>query len=200
MQHQALTEELSEHITLYALNALDAATAEELAAHMRECAVCTQELKAVQSTVGVLGYGAPVVSPAPGLKARLFERIRTTPLPEAQAVSTHAAPDFASLTWEPLDSPGVSFHWLRRDVTTGTVAAFVKIQPGCRYADHRHAAGEDCLVLQGGFRDRRGTYHAGDFVYYEPGSVHQAFQALDDEECILFVLAHGGLELLHSAG
>jgi anti-sigma factor ChrR (cupin superfamily) len=200
MPHQTLTKDLSEHITLYALSALDAAAAREFAAHVDECAVCRQELEAVQSTVGVLGYGAPVVSPAPGLKARLFECIRTRPVPEVQPVSAHAAPHFASLVWELSDSAGVSFHWLRRDAVTGTAAAFVKIQPGCKYADHRHPGGEDCIVLQGGFRDRRGTYYAGDFVYYEPGSIHHDFQALDDEECILFVIAHGGLELLPSAG
>jgi hypothetical protein len=33
-------------------------------------------------------------------------------------------------------------------------------------------------------------------VYYEPGSIHYDFQALEGETCILFVVAHGGLELL----
>jgi anti-sigma factor ChrR (cupin superfamily) len=111
------------------------------------------------------------------------------PLLSAQA-------ELAALTWEPSAYPGVDFHALRQDAATGTITAFVKIQPGSRYPLHRHRGGEDCLVLRGGFQDGRGEYHAGDFVYYEPGSLHHDFQALAGEECWLFVVAHGGLEIL----
>jgi anti-sigma factor ChrR (cupin superfamily) len=195
MDHKELTVERSEQIMLYALKGLDDEATKEFTAHMDGCAICRQELHEMQATLGVLGYAAPAVVPPAGLKARLLAGVQAVataapPLPLASPV-----PNLAALVWEPSEYPGVSFHWLRQEAT-GTVAAFVKIQPGCHYAAHRHLGGEDCLVLQGGFRDRRGEYHAGDFVYYEPGSVHHDFQALAGEECLLFVVAHGGMELL----
>ena len=79
----------------------------------------------------------------------------------------------------------------------GSGAVYYKILPGYPTPAHRHRGAEDCLVLQGGFRDARGEYRAGDLVYYEPGSVHEDFRALEDEDCILFVVyQQGGIEVL----
>jgi anti-sigma factor ChrR (cupin superfamily) len=124
--------------------------------------------------------------------------VQTEAIAGSQTAFVLPALDVASLEWEASDCPGVSFHWLRRDAETGTATAFIKVLPGYGYADHLHRGGEDCLVLQGSFRDRRGEYQAGDFVYYEPESVHHDLQALGNEACILFVVAHGGVKLLPS--
>ncbi len=103
--------------------------------------------------------------------------------------------DLTSLDWQPdPEHPGTSFYTLRHDKATGTLVALVKMDPRCSFPDHGHRGGEDCLVLQGAFRDGRGEYHAGDFVYYEPGSEHHDLQSLD-EGCICMVVAHGGVEL-----
>jgi anti-sigma factor ChrR (cupin superfamily) len=51
-------------------------------------------------------------------------------------------------------------------------------------------------VLQGGFRDERGEYAAGDFRRFEAGSIHEPV-ALDGAlPCVLFSVAHGGIEIL----
>lgn len=196
MAHTALTQELREQIVLYALGELDEAVTREFSTHLSGCTTCTQELQVVQTTLGMVGYGTAAVSPPPNLKARLLERMQAAASTRSQPLLARKMLNFAALAWEPADYPGVSFHWLRQDQATGTAAALVKIHPGCRYGDHLHRGGEDCLVLQGGFRDQEGEYHAGDFVYYAPGSIHHAFEALEGAECILFVVAHGGLELL----
>lgn len=195
-QHQELTAELSEFITLYALDSLGSEDSREFASHVDVCPVCRHELQALQSTLGVLGYAAPVAAPPGELKARVLARVPATVMPAQPPRTILDVLRMSDVVWEPSEYPGISFHWLRHEVATGTAAALVKIQPGCRYAAHRHRGGEDCLVLQGGFRDRRGEYHAGDFVYYEPDSIHYDFQALEDAECILFIIAHGGLEIL----
>src|SRR5687768_16698564 len=113
MDHSELTTEMSEHITLYALSTPGQDTDVAFGEHISACAICRQELQAVQSTLGVLGYSVPAVSPAPELKARLLARVQaataTVPLqPMQQALVKPAA-----LLWEPSDYPGVSFHWLR---------------------------------------------------------------------------------------
>jgi anti-sigma factor ChrR (cupin superfamily) len=155
-----------------------------------------EELLETQSTLALLAYTAPSVSPPAHLKARLFERVQASSAVVAEPARARLMMDFSLLDWQPLEDPGVSVHWLRRDEATGTFTALVKIQPGCPATAHLHPGGEDCLVLHGGFRDRRGEYRAGDFVYYEPGSAHHDFKALEGDECILLVVAHGGLEPL----
>lgn len=199
MEHKELTDELSEQIALYAMDALDEAFAKKLETHLTAgCPICRQELAAIRSTLALLPYSLPSVSPALHLKARLFERVRASSAAVSEPVHALFVMDFSSLSWQPSGYPGVSFHVLRHDQATGTITTLVKFQPGCTYPAHRHLGGEDCLILQGGFRDRRGEYRAGAYVYYEPGSVHYDLQALEGNECILFVVAHGGIELLPS--
>ena len=201
MQQQGQTEEHSADLALYALGILASEEAQSVVQRLNaNDTPSTAELRAVEQVTGLFGYMAPVASPPPALKAKLLERVRAEAATEARTPSMRSPIDVASLSWESSAYPGVSFHWLRQDETTGTCTAFIKIAPGCRYTAHRHLGGEECLVLQGGFRDRRGEHHAGSFVYYEPGSIHQDFQALEGEECLLFVVAHGGLEMLPVEG
>jgi anti-sigma factor ChrR (cupin superfamily) len=201
MQHQGQTEEHSADLALYALGVLASEEAQIVAQRLNaHDTPSTAELRAVEQVVGLLGYSAPVASPPPTLKAKLLERVQAEAVAAARTPTGRSTIDVASLRWEPSAYSGVSLHWLRQDETTGTCTVFVKIAPGCKYTAHRHVGGEECLVLQGGFRDRRGEYHAGDFVYYEPGSIHHDFQALEGEECLLFVVAHGGLEMLPAEG
>lgn len=153
-----------------------------------------QDAAEIQATLALLTHSAPSVSTGSNLKEQLFERINTP-----QAVTSPILPrsmiDFSSIEWQ-LTDPGVSVHLLRRDAATGTITTLVKIEPGAKAVTHLHRGGEENLVSQGGFRDRRGEFQAGDFVYYEPGSIHYDLQALEGEACILFVVAHGGIEML----
>ena len=197
MEHQEQAEERSADLALYALGVLETKEAQAITACLTaDGTPSAAELQVIERVVGLLGYSAPTTSPPPTLKVKLLDRIQAEVVAEARTRLVGSAMNVASLTWEPSEYLGVSFHWLRQDEVTGTITAFAKIAPGCTYAAHRHRGGEDCLVLRGGFRDRRGEYYAGDFVYYEPGSIHDDFQALEGEECILFIVAHGGLELL----
>lgn len=196
MKHQELTEELREHIVLHAFQMLDEDLAADLMQHLEVCAVCRQEFHDVQSMVDSLGYSVSAALPPPGLKARLLARIEQEALDPTPQAFKRTVRAFISIVWQPSQFPGVSFHWLRQDVSTGTAAALIKVQPGYSYGSHRHRGGEDCLVLQGSFRDQWGEYHAGDFLYCAPGSTHHNLQALEGEDCILFVVAHGGVEFL----
>jgi len=184
MEHRQLTAD--EQLAIFAMEALD------------EASVCRRELKEIRAALALLPWGLPAVDPSPQLKARLFERVRAWPAPVAEPASVPRMMDFSLLDWQASGHPGVSLHMLRHDQATGTITALAKLQPGATYSSHRHPGGEDCLVLQGGFRDRRGEYRAGDFIYYEPGSEHHDIQALEGDECVLLLVAHGGMELLPS--
>lgn len=41
------------------------------------------------------------------------------------------------------------------------------------FLQHQHVGGEIYLVLSGSVQDEFGTYHAGDYVYLDQGSIHQ---------------------------
>lgn len=196
MKHEQQPEDIETDLTLYALGALDAAEAAAIEARLvAGDPHTTQALRDAERIVALLAYEIPAVAPPPRLKSTLMQRIHAetrdaTPLPHMPFL------DFEALTWQPTTDAGVSFHWLRRDSTTGGSAVFVRLEPGSRASAHRHHGFEDCLVIHGAFRDQQGEYHVGDFVSYPPGSEHRDFAALGDEPCIIFIVSSAGLEVL----
>src|SRR5262249_2435519 len=185
MEHQGQAEERSADLALYALGILGLEEAQAVTERLNADGTASAvELRVVERVVGLLGYSTPTASPPPGLKAKLLERIQTDTAVEARTPLVSSAIDVASLTWEPSEYPGVSFHWLRQDELTGTITAFAKIAPGCIYAAHRHRGGADCLVLRGRFRRRRGEYQPRGFRSCEPRSAHFRFHALYGEASV----------------
>jgi anti-sigma factor ChrR (cupin superfamily) len=99
------------------------------------------------------------------------------------------------LTWKPTRFPGIFLHPLWRDEASGDTAMLIKMQPLAAYPSHHHLGAEELLVLQGGFRDETRILRAGEFHRYPMGSSHSPV-ALDGTDCILFAIAHTGVELL----
>ena len=198
MSDAHMPDKFTDQISLHALDALDEASTGEMRLHLDDCPDCQRELDAARATVALLALDSPVATPAPETKDRLLERVRESSISrERESVSTAlpALIDLTSLDWQPDEEHlGASYFMLRRDETTGTFITLVKMDPNCVFPDHDHPGGEDCRVLQGAFRDGRGEYHAGDYIYYEPGSKHRELQALATG-CICLVVAHGGVEL-----
>ncbi|ETX00248.1 MAG: hypothetical protein ETSY2_39450 [Candidatus Entotheonella gemina] len=191
-------EEPQDTMALYALGALDAEESKSITERLQAGDEASAgELQQAENLIALMGHLAPAVSPPASLKDRLMVRIQNELPPPPSPSAIRAGLDLESLDWVPSDWPGVNVHWLRQDEATGSGAVYFHIQPGYSAPSHRHIGAEDCLVMQGGFRDRRGEYHPGDLVYYEPGSVHEDFQALDGEPCVLFVVyQQGGIEVI----
>ena len=104
--------------------------------------------------------------------------------------------DFSSIAWRETRHDGISLHILRRDAASGDTTALIRMRPGCSYPAHRHHGLEEVLVLEGGYRDDRGEHRAGDYVVNEAGSAHRPVALEGAEDCIMFAVAHGGIELL----
>jgi anti-sigma factor ChrR (cupin superfamily) len=51
--------------------------------------------------------------------------------------------------------------------------ALVRWAPGTTFQSHRHACGEEILVLKGVFQDEQGSYGSGSWLRNPPGSVHR---------------------------
>lgn len=115
------------------------------------------------------------------------------------ADATGPAADFlqvasAGMPWRSFpDAPGVEYKVLRRHATAGGLTLLLRFAPGADYPAHRHPAGEEYLVLAGSLEDGGRTYHAGDYVYYPPGSAHRPASR---EGTTLLVLLPAAIERL----
>jgi anti-sigma factor ChrR (cupin superfamily) len=104
--------------------------------------------------------------------------------------------DLSSIEWRATRHTGIFIHVLRHDEQTGDGSVLIRMQPGCGYPAHRHVGIEEVLILQGGYRDQKGEHRAGDYIINEAGSAHHPFALDGTEDCIMFAVAHGGIEIL----
>ena len=102
--------------------------------------------------------------------------------------------DLTAIPFRATRHPGVSIHFFHSDRASGHAAVMIRMAPGCSYPAHRHRGAEELLVLQGGFRDERGVYRAGEYARFEDGSTHHPV-ALEGEDCVFFAVAAEGIEL-----
>ena len=105
--------------------------------------------------------------------------------------------DLSTIEWCATRHEGIFIHILRRDEKTHDATALIRMQPGCGYPAHRHVGVEEVLILHGGYRDSKGEHRTGDYIINEAGSTHYPI-ALDGEDCIMFAVAHEGIETLES--
>lgn len=66
---------------MHALSALDASEERELQEHLDTCAVCRLELEEWQSTAAALAYVATPIEPAPQLREKILQRVRSADRP-----------------------------------------------------------------------------------------------------------------------
>lgn len=172
---------------LYALGALDADERAGLEAHLASgCAACEAEVGRQRALAAALPKG---LAPAP-IDGRLREQILD--LSEAPELPA----DLWAIAWSEV-APGIRIHVVKEDPARGLRACLVWAQPGARHGLHRHKGDENILVLKGGLRDHRGTYHRGEVCRSRAGSAH-AEEALADEECVCYVTYYGDLEMLEA--
>ncbi|PYS51332.1 MAG: hypothetical protein DMF68_04825 [Acidobacteria bacterium] len=105
--------------------------------------------------------------------------------------------DFSTIEWRETRHNGVFLNILRRDEKTCGATVFIRMQPGCGYPAHLHVGVEEVLILQGGYRDSNGEHRAGDYIINEAGSAHNPI-ALEGEDCIMFAIAHEGIERIEA--
>jgi len=99
--------------------------------------------------------------------------------------------DFSDLTWKNIGSALRISH-----LSTGDPQhefALYHIKAGGRIPEHTHRGTEMTLILEGGFSDANGSYHAGDFLIRRPGDTH-APTALQSEDCICLAVLDAPLK------
>jgi len=141
-----------------------------------------EPLDAALGTLDALSLREAATAPREGLRQELLELARAPKGPI----------DTTAYSWqEPF--PGVRICELHRDPASHLRGCLVWARPGARTTRHRHLGDEVILVLAGGLRDERGSYHPGQICRSREGSVHVE-EVLPGEDCFCYVLYYGGHE------
>lgn len=101
------------------------------------------------------------------------------------------------LPWMPLGG-GTWYKLLRVSEETGTWNALLKMEPGARFAPHKHFGAAEFYVLKGAMEYRAGTAYAGDYGYEPLGVEHGATTCA--EETILTFTAYGPVVFYNENG
>jgi putative transcriptional regulator len=170
----------------HALGALESGERIGFEAHLPGCADCRAEVEAMSDVTAAVASSEGQVDPGPAVREQVLDLADAPRLPI----------ELPRYEWmEP--APGVHVHVLEDDRARGVRSVLVWADPGARHPVHRHGGDEVILVLQGGLRDHRGEYHAGEICRSRTGSVHTE-EVLPGEICICYVVYYGELEMLES--
>lgn len=138
---------------------------------------------------------APSCAPPPDLFAEIERRLEAGRVQVWKSWEPVAADELAPgiLTvradrddlWERTDCPGVLVKRLHVDPAARRVTMLVRMAAGSSYPGHRHAAREECLVLEGSLRVGTCRLERGDYQVATRGSAH--LEQATDEGCLLLI-------------
>ena len=155
-------------------------------AHLDQgCETCRAELSEDRETLAYLDatelWNEPSLVGPPGA---LYDTIRTRVSASIQTwrnwsggTETPLRPGLTTLradagTWEPIGIDGISVRRLAVDPERRMVTMLIRMDPGTSYPSHRHAANEECYVLEGELYVANEVLRAGDFQRAAKGSIH----------------------------
>ncbi len=187
----------SESLVAHASGHLDPALRVVVEAHLDLCPACRAEMAAMSAAGGWMLSGASGAKRAPDplwerLEARLGEASMPASVPPSVPLPPSARlelpPGGRRLRWFSPLLRGARIAILSEDPATGASLALAHMPGGLVFPRHAHTGFEHAVVLAGGYEDERGSFTAGDFAIYEPGSQHGP-HTLDGDDCwILFRL------------
>lgn len=90
-------------------------------------------------------------------------------------------------TWEDIGISGIKVKRLYVDPQRDSVTMLVRMPAGSAYPRHRHAAPEQCYVLEGDLRVDDLAFYAGDYQCAEPDSIHGV--QYTKEGCLLLIVS-----------
>lgn len=194
-----------EFLTEHAAGTLPLAQSACITAHMNYCESCARTVDQLQQAGAAMFAAADPEPVGDALLERVLARLDEEPpltyasgnaiqgtresaqRDDSAAVTTPAVlqrlmrGDFSDLPWRKVtDALRTSL------IRTGDKQyefSLLHIAAGGEIPAHDHRGQEMTLVLQGGFSDHAGSYHAGDFIFRQPGDRH-APRAFEGEDCI----------------
>ena len=160
--------------------------------HLDGCAACRAALGELSAPGGAFLFSLPAEPPPDHLWERLQARIAAPPpasecsrllaeipLPEG---ARRELPQLGAVRWHHLPVRGARYATLLRDPFSGSALHVAHMPAQRSFPEHIHQGPEDVLVLAGGYADHYGTFEAGTFASYAPGTRHRPLTE-PDEEC-----------------
>ena len=187
----------SELLSSYVLGLLSEAETDNLLTHLEICPDCRSQSRELEATAAELARAAPPVEVPSGLRERVLSVANPPQVWKAWA-QTELRSDLHVVRadegeWSEVRA-GVFAKQLYVDRTRDLATMLVRMEPGSRYVPHRHAAPEQCFVLQGDVREGNHVFRAGDFQCLASGSKHDAQWTQDG--CLLLIVSSLHDELL----
>ncbi len=185
----------------YVSGNLSPAKAACIAAHNSYCGICRK------TTFQLEALGAELfkdLEAHPAEKSTLDEvlaQIEDTPPKRMEPVNSNRKSfplvleklmreEFEDLEWRKVSS-SLSVSQLYTGDSSHECALY-QIGAGGKIPEHDHKGSEMTVVISGGFSDRQGVYHKGDFICREKDQIH-APTALESEDCICLAVSDAPL-------
>lgn len=181
----------------------------EIDAHVRECARCAAEARAMNETFAGLALVAAPIAPSPQLRARILAAAegkgrlsqyvgQLARFFEITAEKARALLDVVDepAAWERGPLPGVGLLHLSAGPSLAMAdCGLVRFPAGMDWPLHRHVGPESMFVFQGGLVETDGTrWVAGQVLHKAAGSEH-AFQIMPGNDCVCAVIVREGIEM-----
>ena len=192
-----------EILTEYVAGTLPLAQAACVSAHLN---YCEESRKTVQQLQAVGAAMFESLDPEPvgdALLNRVLARLDEEAPLTYQTPARSELDDTPSLLRKLMDGDFSDLAWKKITDTLRTTQiktgdpnyefSLLHIKAGGEIPAHDHHGSEMTLVLQGGFTDGHGDYHAGDFIYKSCDDVHTP-RAFDDEDCICLAVLDAPLK------
>ena len=164
----------------FAASSLPAAQSVVVSTHLQFCSECRQRLAQLESLGATMFEDAEPVDINPGLFDKVLSR-----LDEVQEDRAANDANASTMSWTVKqirkgnldDLPWKKVTRSLRiadlgDIDGAAEFSLYHIAEGGSIPQHNHSGTEMTLVLQGGFSDESGSYHAGDFITREAGDIH----------------------------
>lgn len=187
-------------LTEFAANSLSCAQSIVVATHLDTCELCQQRLAELECIGSALFESAEPVD----VDASLFDSVlaKLDEVEEAAAANDANASDLAWTVKQVRQGNLSGLNW-RKVTKTLKIAdlgaidgaaefSLYHIAEGGSIPQHNHSGTETTLVLQGGFSDETGSYHAGDFITREAGEEHSP-AAIAGGDCICLAVLEAPL-------
>lgn len=105
--------------------------------------------------------------------------------------------DPEKLEWQKSQFDKIWMKVLYRNDEAGEMTVLLKWEPGAVLPFHKHPEIEQSWVLEGSFYDHDGICRAGQYVWRQPGSLHET---RSDEGCLLLAVYRKPNVFFHTAG
>lgn len=184
-----MENELTELTSLYALDILDEEDRLRVEMGITSNPSLVADLIEFRAAATSFSYDLPPVTPSPGLKTRLFERIgqeaqKNEKISKDKPVSTDIYIRSETIPWRPTRIRGLTIRQLYQDVAMRETTMLLKCEAGVHYPAHRHGGVEEILILEGDLVIKEQVYYKGDYIRSDPGTIHALFT---ETGCVLFI-------------